>query len=51
MPVTVVLKVLFYLVFSLLDKVMSRKQRHIGVHECHLLCKGPKQLEFKFQLN
>ena len=32
-------------VFSLLDKVMSRNQWHIGVQERHLLFKGPMQLK------
>ena len=29
---------------SLLDKVMANNQWHIGVHERHLIFKGPMQL-------
>ena len=31
---------------SLLDKVLSRNQRQIRVHESHLIFKGPMQLNF-----
>ena len=32
--------------YTLLDKVMSRNQRHIGVRERHLMFKGPMQLNY-----
>ena len=31
---------------SLLDKVMSRNQCHIGVRQYHLMFKGPMQLNY-----
>ena len=35
-----------YIYYILLDKVMSHKQWHIGVHWLHLMFKGPMQLNY-----